>query len=251
MWKSQAPLQEWGRYLEQRDIGGTPHVTWRMYIPGWCWPWSYMSLAWPDLWFPFFTSLPIYRRSRRIFMNHWAELFLFLSFFFFLSKVQADQLTAVTCNLSTYSCQKPSSQRVGWHFCLSRYLLWVTKPRSRGLAEAQLSGFPAALPWQSALLSMWWHGGGAGSELIFRGYDHSCLSGDLSWVLVTKQGLPRWFSGKESTCQCRRLGFDPWVRKIPWRRKWQPTQVFLPGKSHGQSCLVGYSTWGCKESDTT
>ena len=175
----------------------------------------------------------------------------FFFFLFFPSKVQADQLTAVTCNLSTYSCQKPSSQRVGWHFCLSRYLLWVTKPRSRVLAEAQLSGFPAALPWQSALLSMWWHGGGAGSELIFRGYDHSCLPGDLSWVLVTKQGLPRWFSGKESTCQRRRLGFDPWVGKIPWRRKWQPTQVFLPGKSHGQSCLVGYSTWGCKESDTT
>ena len=44
-----------------------------------------------------------------------------------------------------------------------------------------------------------------------------------------------WLSGKESTCQCRRLGFNPWVRKVPWRRKWQPTPVFLPGKSHGQS----------------
>ena len=37
----------------------------------------------------------------------------------------------------------------------------------------------------------------------------------------------------------------------PWRRKWQPTPVFLPGKSHGQRNLVGYNTWGCKESDTT
>ena len=56
--------------------------------------------------------------------------------------------------------------------------------------------------------------------------------------------LPRWLSGKESTCQCRRprrWGFDPWVRKIPWRRKWQPTPVFLPGKFHGQSCRAGYS----------
>ena len=44
-------------------------------------------------------------------------------------------------------------------------------------------------------------------------------------------GLPRWLSGKESTCQCRRPGFDPWVGKIPWRRKWQPTPVFLPGES--------------------
>ena len=44
-------------------------------------------------------------------------------------------------------------------------------------------------------------------------------------------GLPTWFSGKESACQCRSCGFDPWVRKIPWRRKWQPTPVFLPGES--------------------
>ena len=39
----------------------------------------------------------------------------------------------------------------------------------------------------------------------------------------------------------RRPGFDPWVRKIPWRRKWQPTPIFLPGESHGQRCLAGYS----------
>ena len=48
---------------------------------------------------------------------------------------------------------------------------------------------------------------------------------------------------------------EMWVQprsgKIPWRRKWQPTPVFLPGKSHGQTSLVGYSPWGCKESDTT
>ena len=44
----------------------------------------------------------------------------------------------------------------------------------------------------------------------------------------------------------RRCWFDPWVGKIPWRRKWQPTPVFLPGKSHGQRSLVGYSPWGHK-----
>ena len=49
----------------------------------------------------------------------------------------------------------------------------------------------------------------------------------------------------------RRCGFGPWVRKIPWRRKWQPTPVFLPGKLHGQRSLVGYSPWGHKELDTT
>ena len=51
--------------------------------------------------------------------------------------------------------------------------------------------------------------------------------------------------------QCGRPGFNPWVGKISWRRKWQPTLVFLPGKSHRCRSLVGYSSWGCKESDTT
>ena len=56
---------------------------------------------------------------------------------------------------------------------------------------------------------------------------------------------------KESTCQCRRCWFDPWVRKFPWRRKWPPTPVFLPGKSHRQRNLVCYSPWDRKETDMT
>ena len=48
-----------------------------------------------------------------------------------------------------------------------------------------------------------------------------------------------------------RYGFDPWVRKIPWRRAWQPTPVFLPGEAHRQRSLAGYCPWGCKELDTT
>ena len=54
-------------------------------------------------------------------------------------------------------------------------------------------------------------------------------------------------SDKEHACQCRshnRLGFDPWVGKIPWSRKWQPTPIFLPGRSHEQRSLVGYSPLG-------
>ena len=61
-------------------------------------------------------------------------------------------------------------------------------------------------------------------------------------------------SGKESACQCRRhkrLKFKPWVRKVAWRRKWQPTPVFLPGESLVQKSPVGCSPWGHKESDTT
>ena len=63
-------------------------------------------------------------------------------------------------------------------------------------------------------------------------------------------GILRWLSPKESTCQCRgrrRFRFDSCVGKIPWRRKWQPTSVFLPGKSHGQRSMAGYSPWGCKD----
>ena len=51
--------------------------------------------------------------------------------------------------------------------------------------------------------------------------------------------------------QCERPGFNPWVRKMPWKKKWQPTPVFLLGKSHGQRSLVGYSSCGCKELDMT
>ena len=69
---------------------------------------------------------------------------------------------------------------------------------------------------------------------------------------LTKVQLPRWRSGKESTCQCgrcRRHRFDPWVRKIPWGKKWQPTPAFSPGKSHGQRSMVVYSPGGCNKQD--
>ena len=59
--------------------------------------------------------------------------------------------------------------------------------------------------------------------------------------VLSQTGFPWWHSGKESACQCRRckrLRFDPWVKKIPWRRKWQTTPVFLPGEFHGQKMLV-------------
>ena len=56
--------------------------------------------------------------------------------------------------------------------------------------------------------------------------------------------------GKSICLQCGRPGFDPWVGKILWRGKWQPTSVLLPGKFHGRRILVGYSPWGCRELDT-
>ena len=67
-------------------------------------------------------------------------------------------------------------------------------------------------------------------------------------------GFPGGASGKEPGCQCRRHkrpGFNPWGGKMPWRRAWQPTSVFLPGESIGQRSLEGYGPQGHKKSDTT
>ena len=67
------------------------------------------------------------------------------------------------------------------------------------------------------------------------------------WSGLPLPSPPGGASGKESACQCsrhKRLRFYPWVRKIPWSRKWQPTPVLLPGKFHGRRSLVGYSPWG-------
>jgi len=73
-------------------------------------------------------------------------------------------------------------------------------------------------------------------------------------ILFSLWGFSGGASGKEPACQCRRIKrywFNPYVGKIPWRRKWQPTPVFFPGKSHGQRSLMGYSPWDLKESDMT
>ena len=59
-------------------------------------------------------------------------------------------------------------------------------------------------------------------------------------------GLPWWPSGRRLQLQCRRHRFDPWVGKTRWRRRWQPTPVFLPRKSQAQKSLAGYSPWGPK-----
>ena len=65
-------------------------------------------------------------------------------------------------------------------------------------------------------------------------------------IISLLRGFPWWLSGKEPACQCWRWGLHPWVGKIPRRRKWQSTPGFLPGKSHAQRSLAGYSLWGCK-----
>ena len=80
----------------------------------------------------------------------------------------------------------------------------------------------------------------------------NCLLYARNSRMKSLTGFPRWCSGKEPICQCRRLRFDPWVRKIPWRRKWQPTPAFLPGTSTWTEEPGGlHNLWGCKESDMT
>ena len=74
-----------------------------------------------------------------------------------------------------------------------------------------------------------------------------CKESDETFTsLYIYTGLPRWLRAEESAFWCRRHRFDYWVRKIPWRREWKHTPVFLPGKSHGQRSLAGYSPWGHK-----
>ena len=65
------------------------------------------------------------------------------------------------------------------------------------------------------------------------------------------RGFPGGSGSKESARNAGDPSLIPWVGKIPWRREWQPSPVFLPGEFHGQRSLAGYSPWGCKVSDTT
>ena len=101
-----------------------------------------------------------------------------------------------------------------------------------------------------------------GSFFITNSTDLRFLEESLWSVFLPPDSLVKFLSQQDSPLglplrqqriclQCGRLGFDPWVGKIPWRREWQLAPVFFPGESHGQWSLAGFSPWGCKESDTT
>ena len=122
------------------------------------------------------------------------------------------------CRWKSISCWMPPSNSVS-----RAALSWERCPTGSVVRRSQTHTFCATTAWPETALSS---------------------------ALPVYTGLSRSHSGKESTCQSRRHGFHPWVRKIPWRRKRQLTSVFLPGKFHGQSSLVGYSPWGRKELDT-
>ena len=97
----------------------------------------------------------------------------------------------------------------------------------------------------------WVFSGYMPSSGITGSYGSSIFSFLRNFHTIHSLGLSMWFKGKESTCQCRRHGFSPWVGKIPWRRAWQTIPVLLPGESHGQRILVCYWPWGWKEVDLT
>ena len=120
---------------------------------------------------------------------------------------------------------------------LLHFLHWTACRRVRGIGVDIGVISLIEIPKQKPLADSWTlsQGGGDGEG-----------AGSGRGLSLSHYGFPWWLSGKESNCQCRRCGFSPWVGKIPWRRKGQPTPVFLPGKSHGQGSLSGYSPWGCK-----
>ena len=119
--------------------------------------------------------------------------------------------------------------------------------------EAEIHTGTSLIQWNYFTNTLWWgclRHWGCFTEQDRNVWTQRFYSG---WVR-SKKRLPRWLSGKESTCQCRRRrrhGFSPWVGKIPWSRKWQPTPVFLPEKFHGQRHLAGHSPWSHKEADMT
>ena len=149
-------------------------------------------------------------------------------------------MKSVFCHLQTVNCCTHTVY--GVH--KARILKWFAFPFSSGPhfirtlhRDPSILGGPAQ------------HGSRTGKPGMLR----SMMLQRVRQDLETEQqlvilGLPWWLGGKELTCQCRRQKFYLWVRKIPWRRKWKPSPVFLPGKPHGQKSLAGYCPWGHKES---
>ena len=86
---------------------------------------------------------------------------------------------------------------------------------------------------------------------LFIAWMITMVAPDVYGIFKHFKWFPWWLRQQRICLQCRRPGSIPWVGKIPWRRKWLPTPVFLPGEFHGQRSLVGCSPWDNKELDTT
>ena len=104
------------------------------------------------------------------------------------------------------------------------------------------------VPWTEEPGKLW----SIGSQRVGHKWETNTLH--LLWKSIYYRASQVALVVKNATANAgdiKRLGFDPWVGKTPWKREWHPTPVFLPGESHGQRSLVNYSPWGHKESDTT
>ena len=86
------------------------------------------------------------------------------------------------------------------------------------------------------------------TPVLFLNLEDTLEKGQTTYSSIL--GLPWWLNWCRICLHCGNWVLS-WVGKIPWRRTRQPTPVFLPGESHGQRSLAGYSLWGCKESDMT
>ena len=125
---------------------------------------------------------------------------------------------------------------------------WKDWRQEKGTTEDEMVGWHHRRTWVWASSGSWWWTVKPG---VLQSMGSQRVRHDRVTQLTElkeKKGFPRWHKWlkkkKKPTCQCRRhkrCGFDPWVRKILWRRAWKPTPVFFPGESHGQKSLVRYS----------
>ena len=131
-----------------------------------------------------------------------------------------------------------------WWLSWKRICLQCRKPRF----DSWFSRIPWRKQWQP--IPVFLHGKSHGQRCLVGynpwGHKESDMTKQVTFSLFT--GLPWWLSGKRTHL----LMQETWIwslRKVPWRRKWQSTSVFLPGMFHGERSLAGYNPWGLKESD--
>ena len=137
-----------------------------------------------------------------------------------------------------------------WVSCIAgrRFTIWATReaPLREKERDKKMSGPTLLLLWKTNVYSN--QANTQSRKATFK------MIGKFGTFLFThspSSGFPDGSDQRKSPPAMQETQVRPWIRKIPWRRAWQPTPVFLPGKSHGLRNLVGYSPWGHKESDTT
>ena len=153
-------------------------------------------------------------------------------------------------------CSPPGSSVCG--ILQARILEWVVMPFSRGSSWPRIQTHISCVSCIAGWFFICWATGEAPCEvlaptiyfqkwILFSSVPVSRRNNGNFSSFCRSLCFPGGTSGKEPACQCtrdKRCGFSSWVGKIPWRREWQPTPVFLPGESQGQSMLQGQSPQG-------